>query len=168
MSYQTILAAIKEKFDSVEGIKDGSAKVHDYQRLKPKYDDFLECFKTTENKIHGWIITRKAVFDRLATNNERWRYHHFIFRGYYGLDDSAGSEKHFQEVIENICAAFVADMDLSNDGDSGVVDAGYDDNDSQIGCCQAGIIETRIFGVVLCHFAELEYHCKEYLTDIGV
>lgn len=170
MSYRSILAAIQEKLEGVEGIKDGAAKVYDYQRLKPNYMEFLDCFKTTEGKIHGWVVTRKAVYDHLAVNVERWRYHHFVFRGYLALDDSAGSEKHFQDVIENICADFAADMDLSNGGDveAAPVSPGYDDNDRQIGMCMVTQINHQLLGQVLCHFCEIEYHCKEYLTDIAV
>lgn len=147
----------------MEGIADGAATVHAYQRLASDWGGFLKLFRTGENKIHGWNVTRIGTDERLNTSCGSARYHLFAFRGYMGVDDSAASELAFQQVIENICEAFRRDMDLA-----GAADPGYDDAYQDIGVVQVETVEPRMFGSVLCHSAELRYRCREIHTDIAV
>ena len=164
-TYTTIIGAIKTKLEAVTGIN-GAANVYDYQRLSTDWTSFLSLFKVTStSKIHGWTFTRTSTEEILCTNNQSERVFTFKIRGYMSVDDSAESEKTFQDIIENICDDFRMDMDL---GIGSTIEAGDDQNTNGIGVVQVQIVEARMFWAVLCHFAELEYKCKTLNSDINV
>jgi hypothetical protein len=164
-TYTTILGAIKTKLEGVTGITGGAGKVYDYQRFSTEWNHFLGLFKTTGNKIHGWNLTRVSTEEILQTNNRSERVFVFKIRGYMTIEDAEESEKDFQDIVENICAAFRADMDL---GIGSTIEAGDDEHTNGIGVVQVQIVEARSFGGTICHFAELEYKCKTLNSDINV
>jgi len=128
------------------------ARVHGYQRWAPRWDTFLGHFKTSTGIIHGWMLTRSSTAVRASAYGYRDRQHVITARGFYGLDDSANTEATFQATVDAIDAAVAADRTLGGTcldewpdwGPlSGVVGASID------------TVDQRVFGNVLCHYAEL-------------
>ncbi len=147
MSQPAILAAIKAKLLLVDGI----TIVHDYERYCKDMTTFLNLFKTDDNLFHGWMISRSAMTSEQSSRTQTRRTHRYKILGIYALDDSAASEKIFQAIIESIINAFDADADL------GGICAGA-------APMRAETIDNRIFGNVLCHYAELYLDVPESAT----
>lgn len=128
--------------------------VHDYERFKNDYTDFLALFKTTiggSSVIRGWSIaydgftTERADFDPGV-----FRAHAFTLRGFLGWDDSTESEKTAQDLGEAVCNALDDDTNLHST-------ANYFD------CSESSLNkEARMFGGVLCHALEIKMTVTEY------
>lgn len=138
MSLSLIRDQIKTILLAVEGV---GTKVHDYERWAKTWEEYLAFFKSN-GLIKGWTITRTSTPEAESTTTTNMRTHTFLIRGYYSLDDSAGTEKTFQDIIENIAAAFRANKTLNGQAfDSGPL--------------QVDMVGNVMFGSVLCHFCEL-------------
>jgi hypothetical protein len=147
MSLADIRTQLKAIIESVDGI----GKVHDYDRWTTDWNRFLSFFKTEDNKINGWIITRSWAKEKVhAATSVNIRTHRIIIKGYYGLKDSAGSEKAFQDLIESVCDALRKNNDLN-------------------GSClsadppQVAKIYHRPFGGILVHACNIVLSVDEYL-----
>lgn len=145
MGYAQIRAQVASILSSVPGM----GVVHQYERYAADYSAFLSLFKH-QDKINGWVITRRGVPTRLAAHQVEDREHQLLLRGYYGLADSAASEHTFQQLVEDVQDAFKHDLTLGG------------------ACLKAGpvqvdVIEPRLFGTVLCHVAELSLSVRERL-----
>lgn len=147
MAYSTILSGIKAK---VEGASSG-AKVYDYERWSANWATMLALFKTSSGLIHAWMISRIATTRQYQSIGDAERAYIFRLRGVYGLDDSAGTEKTFQAVINAIADAFEADLTL---GDTCLTLApDWGPMAAQVGL-QVLDVDIRMFGTVLCHHAD--------------
>jgi hypothetical protein len=145
MSESTIRAQIYSILNSVEDI----GKVYDYERWSADWTTFINLFKTAidgEDQIRGWEIGRrsvketKVVIGLSAGGNEKA--HGFLIRGYLRVKDAEASEKTFSSLIEAIGDAFRSNPKLNQTAER------HD-------FIQADPIESRVFGGVLCHYAEL-------------
>jgi len=112
---------------------------------------FLDLYKTTGNKIHAWTITRVKTEEETETGSHTSRIHYFRIRGLYGLKDEDETELTFQSLIESICAAFRSNYGLG----------GQAADNSPV---HVDLVETRMFGNVLCHYAELSLTAEEILA----
>ena len=146
MALSDIRSEIKTILEAVDDI----GIVHDYDRWAKNWDDFLSLFKTADNKIHGWCFFRKATPAKRDTMPTIQRTHHFRIKGIYGLSDADASETTFQDIVEAIQDAFDSKYMLNNA--AGVINSGP---------VQVHLIENRLFGKVLCHYAELDYEVIE-------
>lgn len=129
----------------VNGITD-IGMVYDYERWDADWTTFINLFKTTisgTDQIRGWEISRRACPESLQTLGEVDRPQNYIIRGYMGLNDAAATEKTFNTLIEAIAAALRSNLTLNH-----VANLGHD-------YLQVERIEARMFGGVLCHYAEL-------------
>lgn len=162
MSLDAQREAIVQNLEETEGIE-GKAKVHEFQRLAKTWNDFMDQFKSDQNKLHGWCVTRINTTEVFMTNCETERFHLWAIRGYYGVEDKSKSELTMQNIIENICETFRKDLDLRE-----TASPGGDDNFRDVGLVQIDSIEPRIFGEVLVHFADLRYRSREILNDISL
>lgn len=157
MSLSAIRDQIKAILESVEGI----GVVHDYERWAVDWNKILELFKPArQDKINGWMITRRSTDERVEVFGRNLVSHTFLIRGVYSLDDGASSEKTFQAIIEAIRTAFRSRFDLN-----GACEATYLDVDAmgpggKVGV-QVSLIETRMFGSILCHYCELLLGAQE-------
>jgi len=131
----------------------GMGVVHEYQRWAATWEKFLDHFKDADNKINGCCISRAATPAFRKTMPTIEREHKYMIRCYYGLNDAAGSELIFQALVEGIQNEF--------DSGSNYSLGGYVLNSGPL---QVRIIEPRMFGGVLCHFAELELPATERVT----
>jgi len=144
MSLSLIRDQIKAILLATSGV---GAKVHDYERWAKTWEDYLAFFKSN-GLIKGWTITRTATSEAKSTTTTNMRTHTFLIRGYYSLDDSAATEKTFQNVIEAIATAFRADPTLNG--------TAFDSDPLQV-----DLVGNVMFGSVLCHFCELRLLVQE-------
>lgn len=148
MSLSTIREQIKAILSGVSGV----GVVHDYDRWAAHWAAFLGLFTVEEDgqkTVNGWVITRRKTAANTASTTHDARRHDFLIRGIYGLKDDDASEIVFQQLIEDICAAFKAKYKLNDTAD----------NTEPV---QVAIVENRIFGNVLCHYCELTIAVDEW------
>ncbi len=152
MSEAAIRAQIKTILEGVPNI----GIVHDYERWAVDWNVFINLFKTTvggTDQIRGWEIGRRSAKENqvaIGGQGGNERRHSFIIRGYLGLNDSAATEKTFNDLIEAIAAVFRYNWTI---------------NDTALNheWVQAEVIEIRMFGSVLCHYCELILPvCEEF------
>jgi hypothetical protein len=152
MSEATIRAAIYNALSGVSNV----GKVYDYERWAADWGAFLDFFKTTINnkvQIRGWEVGYRGfvpdvTFEILA--GSFIRNHQFVVAGYLGLDDSAGTEKTMSALAETVADTLEADSTL-NGLSNGNVEAVL-------------LFEPRIYGGVLCHYAEITLTIGEEIT----
>lgn len=156
MSESAIRARIKTNLEGVSSL----GFVYDYLRWTKDWTSFLSLFKISET-VNGVMFHREQTFEKVLTPGEYLRNHMYKFYFFYSLDDSAASELTFQGIIEDICDAFRNDPTLN---------ATCETNDPQIGPMtgktgmQVDKIDNRLFGSVLCHYAELSLLTQEFLA----
>jgi hypothetical protein len=139
----TIRAAIKTAVQTVANV----GLVYDYQRLTTEWDAFLDLFKTSigdSDVIRGWCITCEGMVpqerETYGGNTSNYaRNYPYKIRGYFGVDDSAESEK-----TAFIIAELVVDA-LTDHISSAALD----------NIPALSTFEPRVFGGTLCHFAEI-------------
>lgn len=150
MSEATIRASIKT---AVEGVSNVGV-VHDYERWAADWSAFLDLFKTKisgSDVIRGWTITCESFPQEQYTFGARGsiqRSYTYKVRGYFGLDDSAASEKTAMVVVEDVVEAFDTDLDSS----------------TQVTNFPASltVFEPRLLGDVLVHYAEVTVVVEEF------
>ena len=122
----------------------GALNVHALQRHVNDWRSMLAAFTTgaaPDTVIHGWTISRERVDERWLSNKEVVRVHHFKIRAYYGSQDSAATEDTFQDILEDVSDHWRSDFDM-------------DGTAEQRTPLQFPVIDYRLFGGVLCHYAE--------------
>lgn len=143
MSESAQRTEIKNIMDTVTDI----GKVYDYERWAANWNDFINLFKSVaHSQIRGWEISRKAAgIKKAAIGTSIGSYlkdNDFVIKGYMAIDDSAATEKTFNTLIEAVEAKFRSNMTLNG----AAKDHDY---------IQVRVIDSRMFGSVLCHYAEL-------------
>lgn len=138
---------MKGKLEEVSGI----GVVHDYERWASNWKDLLTLYQSN-GKLNGWSISRRSTAAEWVCMPEVDRRHNFVITGIYSLDDSAASEKTFQDLIEGIEEKIRNDHTL---GDTCVA----------AGPLQVETVEVRMFGSVLCHYCELSLAALEKETQ---
>lgn len=147
MSEATVRAAIKAVLEDVTNV----GEVHDYERWAADWSAYLDLLKTTignSDVIRGWTITCESFPQERATFGVPGsidRTYTYKLRGYFGLDDSAASEKTAMIVVEDVVEAF-DDSDLASENEP----------------ADLTLFEPRLFGDVLCHYAEITLVVEEY------
>lgn len=145
MSEATVRAQIYTILSGAAGV----GKVYNRERWAVDWGSFINLFKDSgSGRILGWEIGRKAP---ITEDESSVRKHTFFIRGYMGVNDADATELLFNALLENIAAAFRADKDL------GGAALGHD-------FIQVETLDTRSFGSVLCHFAELTLTVHEHIT----
>lgn len=146
MSDATFRARLKAILDGVSTAKN----VSDYLRYFNELDDYTAAFRTADNIIHCWMITLAEIpIERPSRvlggdGIELLENYTYNILGYYGVDDSAGSEKVFVPIVEAVKTALNSDTTLHTSG------ATFRDAPP----CQV-VIEPVIWGGVLCHRATI-------------
>lgn len=144
----------------VEGVQD-VGKVHGRERWSDTWPGFLKHFKTSvddKDRIRGWMVSRVRKVqvpggaDRQGAvdyNNE------FLIRGILGFNDADNSDADMQTLVDAIIAVLNADKNLS--GATNV-------QKNMSGPASCRIIEPRMFGSVMCHYAEIIYDVRTQET----
>ena len=150
------VALIREQIKTILSAVSNTGKIHEYERFCTDWSKFLDLFKDENEEINGWTISRKSSSQLIfAQGNDIQRIHHFLLTGFYGMQDEQASELSFQDVIEAIVDKFY-DYDTLNDTCFSIAP----NPGEQVGI-QVDMIENRIFGNVLCHYAELSLYVQE-------
>lgn len=157
MSQSAIRTAI---YNVVNGVTNKGV-VYDYERFSDLWDDFLGFFKTTissVDQIRGWTIGYEG-FDpgqpmEFTKSHRYMRTHRFVVRMYFGLSDADATEKTAATLAETVCTALDVDTTLCSS-------TYYQHTDS---LARLRVFDTRLFGSVLCHYAEIEVRVTEFIT----
>jgi len=137
MSDATLRAAIKTRLDALGA---GIGRVHDYERFSVDPAKFLALFQDEETKkVFGWEIIRTGFSVRRVAMSKWKMVHQYTVRGYYGLQDAAGTEKTVNGLADLIALDFTRTPLAGTIGDT----------------LPEAEIETRMFGGVLCHVVEV-------------
>ncbi len=148
MSETTIRQQIFTILSAVAGV----GMVYDYERWSNDWGQFIALFKDpATDSILGWEISRAGVQGNNISNIEEDATHTYLLRGYMSVQDAAATEKTFNTLVETVRAAFRGNHTLNG--------ACYD-----AGPASATVIDTRMFGGVLCHYAEIRLPVNEILT----
>lgn len=150
MSEAAIRQQIFTDLSSVTNI----GKVYDYERWAADWAVFINLFKTRINnvdQIRGWEIGRKAAPATYDSNAEETTNHQFFIKGYMGVKDSDATEKTFNTLIEAVRTKFRFNFKLNGTCELA-------------GPISVDLIDTRTFGSVLCHYAELSLPVQELFT----
>lgn len=134
MTETTIRALVYGLVNGVSNV----GQVHDYERWANDWSKFLDRFKTSisgDDIIRGWTVSCAGW-----TQDHEARRYTYKIRGYFGLDDSAASEKTALGIVEDVCEA----LNTSTD---------FDDNET----AELTVFEARLFGSILCHYAEITF-----------
>ena len=146
-------ATVRARLDTVVSAVSGIQNVYDYERHTANWSAMLDLFKTSADKWHGWTISCQSIaqqWHEISADNILRTYTYKI-RGYYAFDDSAGSEKVFMVIVEDVLEALDADSTLQG--------ATY----LLVPASQLTIYEPRFFGGVLCHYAEITMEVQEIM-----
>lgn len=108
--------------------------VHSRIRLVNDWGKFIQHFKTAAGRIDGWEITRRSG----GEEEGRW-VETYVLRRYFGIDDSDATDLLFQESLDEAARRF-RDATLT----FGIVPGELRIEETQ----------ERVFGGVLCHYAE--------------
>jgi len=146
MSYSTCLAQVKSILEGVTNI----GQVHDYVRWNKDWPDLKTLFKVTSptTQLRFWDITRKSSTEVTGATRTNERTHTFRIRGFITLDDSAATEKTFQNLVEDVATAFRNKPTLN----------GYALNVEPL---QINNIDHAMVGDCLCHMCESEISIQE-------
>ncbi len=141
------IAAIAAIMEGVDGVEN----VHQRERFKTDWGKFLDLYKNSEGKINGYTISRKVKARQSETLGEFMELSVYVIRGYYGLQDEEDSEGVFQDQLDAIDAALLADETLTD-----TCDTTHPDTGPMAGAVglQQDVFELRKFGTVLCHYFE--------------
>ena len=145
--YADIRTRIKAILLGVDGIE----IVHEYDRFIANWEKFLELFKNSDERISGWTISRRSVDTARHHSPVVERSHDVRLRGFHGLNDAAASELVFQSVVDGVLDAIDRDRTLGK-------------TVQESGPARVEIIENRMFGKVLCHYADIIVPVLEYKT----
>lgn len=175
--YKQIGEAIADELRQVPGI----GRVHAFQRYAHDLAKYLDLFRTEaaggspaggQGRILGWIVTREAASEGLGSLASSQaggfvpaglnrRVHTFLLFGVMGLEDGAGSELVFQDLIEAVCDRFRDDDVLRLRDASG---AARVSTLERLHPPQVDAVDVRAFGPALCHAAELRVQAIERIV----
>ncbi len=156
MAIDTIRDEIRRVLESVNGI----GAVHVYERWAKNWNTVLQLFKTDADRFHGWTVSRRSTARRQITLGRKEAAHVFDIRGIYGLHDAGHTELFFQDLLDSIARAFDADETLA--GACATTHPDWGPMNGAVGF-QIDEVGVRMFGNVLCHFAECRLCAVELL-----
>ena len=143
MSLSTIRSKIKTEIEEV--ITSSIGTVYDYKRFSNDLVTYKDLF-IRGSKVNTWEIERNS-FSKTVHGGDRGKedsIHNFTIRGFYSFDDSAGSDKVFQDsYVEVICQKFTENPTL--DGIADIVNMPI-----------TGTITMGKLGDVLVHICEIQ------------
>jgi hypothetical protein len=154
---------IREQIKTVLSGVSGIGTVHDYDRFNNDWSKFLTLFKDADGKINGVMFSRSACPKYQATQGEYEKAHIFTLRVFKGLNDADATGIEFDNHLEDIMEAFdPSDMETLNDT-CRTINPDWGPMAGAMGM-QLDIVDIRMFGNVLSHYAELRLCAVEEVT----
>lgn len=150
-----IRAAIVAEMQAVTDI----GAVHDYQRYATNNADMAALYRVEMGtppaaRLQGWFVSRTSTEEESDALGRYVITHTWMVRGYRGLDDSAASEKQWDDLIESLMVRFRTRETLGGVVASTVLEQGAGlQLDEQVPVMFAG---------VLCHMARLTLRTRHY------
>lgn len=155
MSEATHRAALAALIAAVPQI----GRVHDYQRYARGEEAFkahyLHTLPDGSTQLRGWQFSRVAVAERSVGVGRTLNEHSWEIRGFLALNDEAATELTFDDLVEQIRAAYRADPTLG-----GLATGEPIGDEDGIQMRDAAPV---MFCGVLCHSALLTLQTREYL-----
>ena len=149
MAFSDIRLAVANILKAVDGI----GQVHEFRRHSTTWEEIFSRHKK-DGQINNWEISRTSFDQQVvavgtaAGNEPTFHVTHAVqILGYMSLDDSAGSEKTFQDLVEAIRERLRENIMLPNTSGTQTVIVPA--------VIIAPIVEHRMFGPVLTHFAQI-------------
>lgn len=137
-----ILSELREEIKSILSGVPEVGIVHDYSRWNEDYPSFLELFKSpAHSQIRGWEISRIKKPEINKSTRTNIASYLFVIRGYMSHNDLSASEKTFDDLVELVETAFRNKPTLNGKA-------------LDVSPLQLEAAEPRMFGGVLCHYAE--------------
>lgn len=146
------LADIREQIKTIISGVSGIGIVHDHERLSKEWSKFLNLLKDTDDRINGCMFSLEKRHKRQSTMGEKEIAYIFVFRRLMGMRDAEATGIIFENHIEEMADIFDDYEDLN--GTCRTINPDWGEMSEGIGM-QIDIIEPRMFGGVLCHYAEL-------------
>ncbi len=138
-TYQECVAAVAAVVAAIPG----AGVVHDRTRFAADWGKYIQRFVDGSGVVNGWEITRRSADPQPTDWNET-----YVLRKFRALRDEDASEHAFQEQLNAVARAFrdAPELQLASGQPFGSVPLGL------------RIVEAdeRMFGAVLCHYAECE------------
>jgi len=155
------LAQIREAIRARVAAVPNIGKVNDYERYATQMSELKTLYVATignADQLRGWHIRRVAGRE-IFTSVSRWVVlNDWRIRGFMALDDAAGSEKIFDNLIEAIRDGFRATPTLTAEPDYSEI--ALDEDKPGVGLPESGPV---MFAGVLCHAARLDLTSRHYL-----
>jgi hypothetical protein len=150
------LADIREQIKVIlKGVPNIGA-VHDRTRLAVDWNTFINRFKDPESgRINGIMFYRERMVKRsisLGLGVPKERGHIFLFRAIMGMKDEDETGILFDEHLTDIEEAFEDNYTLNGTCMTTTPGWGPMEGKSEM---QIDLIDERMFGNVLCHYAEM-------------
>lgn len=129
---------------AIEGVS-GTGVVQKRQREITDWTEYLKSFVaanvTSLTRVRGWWVVRERREDDWDAFGRIDSRHTFVMRAILGIEDRADTDATFGDMVDDVMDA-VTGLSVTNAWD--------------VGACVARVIEPRVFGGVLCHYAEVE------------
>ncbi|SDH74462.1 hypothetical protein [Roseospirillum parvum] len=130
-------------------------RVHPFERYAKRHGDFAALYATGE-RLLGWHV-RRVAGQRLArglAHVDEW--HEWALTGLAAIDDAAASELTFDDLVETVRDAFLADTTLG-----GAVGSTVDPATGEAG---PSVVDSGpvMFAGVLCHRVVLRIVTRTY------
>jgi hypothetical protein len=129
----------------------GIGVVHDYERWSNDWNKFLDHFKDADGKINGCTIAREKRPKMQATMGETEKAHVFVIRRIMGLQDDKATGIVFDDHLEVLGDAFNGNETLNET--CRTINPDWGPMTDAVGL-QIELVEIRMFGGILCHYAE--------------
>lgn len=147
--------AMREQIKAILSGVSGIGIVHDYNRLATDWNKMLERFKDADGKINTVMFAREKMLKRVTTMGSsapREKAQIFLMRVIMGLNDAQETGIAFDALLTAIEEKFDSHVTLNSTCRTTRPDWGPMAGQPGI---QIDMIESRLFGSVLCHYAEL-------------
>ncbi|MFA5423040.1 MAG: hypothetical protein WC374_04215 [Phycisphaerae bacterium] len=148
------LASIREQIKVIVSGVSGIGVVHDHERFSNDWNKFLSLFKDKDGKINGCMFHREKCPKNQNTQGEYEKAHVFVCRKFMGLKDDEDTGTAFDEHLENVMDAFDTDAAETLNDACRTINPDWGPMSGAMGM-QLDVSEIRMFGGVLCHYAEL-------------
>jgi len=150
-----VLDNIREQIKVILQGVPGIGEVHDRTRLATDWNTFINRFKDSDGRINGIMFARERMLKRSVTvgiGGPKERAHIFLFRAIMGLKDADDTGIVFDDHLADIEEAFEDNYTLN--GTCMTTSASWGPMEGRPEM-QIDLIEERMIGNVLCHYAEL-------------
>jgi hypothetical protein len=146
------LPLIREQIKAILSGVAGIGIVHDYERWTSEWSKFLDLYKDSSGKINGCTISRKSTGrKKIIMGGDFDKNHTFVIHFIMGLKDSDATGIIFDALLDAAAAAFENSGALN--GTCLTCSPGWGEMAGTAGL-QIDVVDIRLFGSVLCHYAE--------------